>query len=205
MTNPASQDDSWNDLYAELGLDKPAAGPADATAHAPPAPEREPLRHEVAVEEFAADTWPDEVPPSDGLVAEQPEGDEGEDEGDEAEGAEDAATADGLPGSGRKRRRRRRRRKKGGPDQPGEPGEEGVVTPLEGGVPPAPAAPTSPTYAAERTTRPAAPSRSTTTSPKPSRGRSRRETSSETLRELISTWNVPSWDEIIGGLYRPER
>ncbi|HSQ56260.1 MAG TPA: hypothetical protein VLM40_11015, partial [Gemmata sp.] len=27
----------------------------------------------------------------------------------------------------------------------------------------------------------------------------------ELLRDLIATWNVPSWDEIIGGLYRPDR
>lgn len=28
---------------------------------------------------------------------------------------------------------------------------------------------------------------------------------SEMTRELIATWNVPSWEEIVTGLYRPER
>jgi hypothetical protein len=27
----------------------------------------------------------------------------------------------------------------------------------------------------------------------------------ELLRELIANWNVPSWDDVVGGLYRPER
>jgi hypothetical protein len=29
------------------------------------------------------------------------------------------------------------------------------------------------------------------------------DTTSEVLRELIASWNVPSWDEIVSGLYRP--
>ena len=27
----------------------------------------------------------------------------------------------------------------------------------------------------------------------------------ELLRDLIANWNVPSWDDVVGGLYRPER
>ena len=27
----------------------------------------------------------------------------------------------------------------------------------------------------------------------------------ELLRELIANWNVPSWDDVVTGLYRPER
>ena len=27
----------------------------------------------------------------------------------------------------------------------------------------------------------------------------------ELLRELIASWNVPSWDDVVAGLYRPER
>ena len=29
------------------------------------------------------------------------------------------------------------------------------------------------------------------------------DTASEVLRDLIATWNVPAWDDIVGGLYRP--
>ncbi len=28
---------------------------------------------------------------------------------------------------------------------------------------------------------------------------------SEMLREIIANWDVPSWDDIVGGLYRPNR
>jgi len=31
------------------------------------------------------------------------------------------------------------------------------------------------------------------------------DTGGEVLREMIANWNVPSWDEVIGGLYRPDR
>ena len=31
------------------------------------------------------------------------------------------------------------------------------------------------------------------------------ETGTDVLRDLIDTWNFPSWDEIVAGLYRPER
>ena len=27
----------------------------------------------------------------------------------------------------------------------------------------------------------------------------------EVLRDILAHWNVPSWDEIVAGLYRPER
>ena len=27
----------------------------------------------------------------------------------------------------------------------------------------------------------------------------------ELLRELIASWNVPSWDEIVSSLHRPDR
>ena len=31
------------------------------------------------------------------------------------------------------------------------------------------------------------------------------DTTGDVLRDLIANWNVPSWDDIVGGLYRPER
>jgi len=31
------------------------------------------------------------------------------------------------------------------------------------------------------------------------------DTASDVLRDLIANWNVPSWDDIVSGLYRPER
>ena len=31
------------------------------------------------------------------------------------------------------------------------------------------------------------------------------EVSTEMTREMIANWNVPSWEEIVTGLYRPDR
>ncbi len=31
------------------------------------------------------------------------------------------------------------------------------------------------------------------------------DTAAETLRQMLANWNVPSWEEIVAGLYRPER
>jgi hypothetical protein len=36
-------------------------------------------------------------------------------------------------------------------------------------------------------------------------GESEEDAGEELLRDLIASWNVPSWDDVVGGLYRPER
>lgn len=93
-----------------------------------------------------------------------------------AEAAEgDEAEGDDQPGEGgKRRRRRRRRRRKGGPEGAATPAAEGEE-PVEEGV------------AEEDDEQPVA-------SETPSH---------DAMRDVIANWNVPSWDELIGGLYRP--
>lgn len=110
----------------------------------------------------------------------------GLDEGDESEddGAPEGATSEeGDPGQKKRRRRRRRRKKKG----PGE-GTEADATPEAEPELAAVAASTEDEgeFAAED-------------------DESVEGASPEATREIISNWNVPSWQEIVAGLYRPDR
>jgi hypothetical protein len=96
---------------------------------------------------------------------------------------------------GRKRRRRRRRRRKGGSETASEP-IPSLSTTATAEVPDAEepeeiggSAPNFPTTAN-------ALDWSDTTDP---------DQAAEILRDILAHWNVPSWDEIVAGLYRPER
>ncbi len=194
MTDP---DDDWGDLARELGVQKPTTPPAaEARAEPEPEDEPEPEAAEGEQEEFA-----------EGLADDATAGDEGDAEGDgeagdgEAPGTEELGP-DGQPGTGRKRRRRRRRRKKG----EGDVADAGIAdepAPSYQASARAPAAPRvltiAPVAAAEAVEDDAegddgevggAPSLAD------------EDTAGEVLRELIATWNVPSWDEIISGLHR---
>lgn len=197
MTDPNDSDDTWGDLARELGLDEP-------TFVSPPPDEADDEAAPVAedVGEFE-DAGIVETEPG----AADPDGEDGE---GEAEG--ELLGDDGQPGPGRKRRRRRRRRKKGGaPGQTAEAAEGGEDAAAE-----------EPEVTDEE--EPAAPVRIPVRAPNrmPIRDDAQDEeaeeiepatvalaaeedTGSEVLRELIATWNVPAWDDIVGGLYRPER
>jgi hypothetical protein len=110
----------------------------------------------------------------------------------EAEGA-----PDGQPGTGRKRRRRRRRRRRGGVEQPGDAtvaaasegeeseSDESTEEELES---------SEVGYADEEES-----------DLVPIDAESDEDAGEELLRDLIANWNVPSWDDVVGGLYRPER
>ncbi|QEL18968.1 hypothetical protein [Limnoglobus roseus] len=89
------------------------------------------------------------------------------------EGTGDEQTDEG----GKRRRRRRRRRRKGGPEVAG-------ATPAEGGEEPAEEG-----FAEEEE-----PATVASTGETPSH---------DAMRDVVANWNVPSWDELIGGLYRP--
>lgn len=178
---PSSNDDtSWDDVYAELGIEVPK--PKSAESAPEPAP-----TEEVAFEEEPAATWPDEIPPlevepvavTEDMIVQATEGDE---EGEEP--AEGEASESAEPGTEpeRKRRRRRRRRRKSGT---AEEGSEPVAATV--------GAPQAEAYEEEGETVAG------------HSGSFSEDTPPDTLRDLIATWNVPSWDEIISGLYRPER
>ena len=116
-----------------------------------------------------------------------------EPEGDAPDGAE--APGDEPQEPGKKRRRRRRRRRKG----PGE-GEQTEAAPVEAtAVTPAR---TEPEYDNEDyETGPGSESDELAAMPLAAD----EDTAGEVLRDLIANWNVPSWDSIVTGLYRPER
>lgn len=173
-------DDTWGELARELEIDKPAA------SELPPDP-ADPVAEEAGEFEDA------------GVVEAEP----GAAEGDDAEG-EGGEPGDGQPGTGRKRRRRRRRRKKGGPaDAPGaEAGEVGGESEAgdaeEAEAEAEPAAPAVSRHEADD-------DEAEEIEPAGVPLAAEEDTGSEVLRELIATWNVPSWDDIVAGLYRPER
>ncbi|HEX4611156.1 MAG TPA: hypothetical protein VH092_23395 [Urbifossiella sp.] len=185
MTDP---DDDWGDLARELGVQKPTSPPA-GEAHAEPIAE-------------AADEEPEFT---EGLTDEAEAGDDTEAEGEGAEG-DAAGGEDGggeeQPGTGRKRRRRRRRRKKGGAEG-GEAPDAGIA---DEPAPSYQAAARTPVIAPAIVTPPAAElpeadggDEDEFAGPAPA---AEEDTAGEVLRELIATWNVPSWEEIISGLHR---
>ena len=178
MTHPSQSDDDWAELARELERDNPV-----------PRAEPEPLPPEF---EVAADTA---------------SGDEDADAGGESPIESDLSPPDGEPESseetpipGKKRRRRRRRRRKGGAGQPAEAAEEageeseGSAEAIEEDAFEPEAAPVAVEedagYDEDETEE---------------SDESSEDAGGELLRDLIATWNVPSWDEIIGGLYRPDR
>jgi ribonuclease E len=198
MTDPLDTNDDWAELARELERDKPPAKPAGfAEGTAPPADMVERRIEAEAVEPHHGDPRAEE----DAIGAGEPEG--GADE--EFDDADDAApveagepTAEGeQPGTGRKRRRRRRRRRKGGAPAEGtapagtapvDSSEDEGEAELVGEVEDEPEADFD------------APEEMDT---EPVTSSVEEDTASEVLRDLIANWNVPSWDDIVSGLYRP--
>jgi hypothetical protein len=170
------ENDDWAELARELARDKPKAV------------ESTPAHHDYSLSSAASEVAAGEL--DGGSPA----------EGETSEGAS-AGDTDALPDMGRKRRRRRRRRRRGGEDSAdtpagsvaerddeapeGEPAE-GVFEGSEVGFPDE--------VEAESDTE--------VLSAEPDMDEDAGE---ELLRELIANWNVPSWDDVVGGLYRPER
>jgi ribonuclease E len=187
MTDPDSRDDDWSELSRELGLEN-ASTPGDNLAPTP---------------EAAAPYPEDETPPDmDADAAGAGEGDETE-EGEA--GGDSAPDGEGQPGTGRKRRRRRRRRKKGGA------ASTDVEAVQSGEVDETPVAGEDEVLAeayperSPREERDADDDGAMEVEPEAAPLAAEEDTGGELLRDLIATWNVPSWDEIVGGLYRPDR
>jgi hypothetical protein len=201
MIDPAKFDDDWAELARELERDKPSSPP--------PPTECNPLSDQVSgsVEDRLPvyDTQSDE----EAVTDEFGEGGTVDLESEtERESDGDLTSEDSQPGTGKKRRRRRRRRRKGGGGQLAEMGatedansekstledketeeivleSESVTTEVEyGGESADEVYDESIQDSAEDTDEDAG---------------------GELLRELIANWNVPSWDDVVSGLYRPER
>jgi ribonuclease E len=199
MTDPSKFDDDWAELARELERDKPSSPPpAHERAHSPPPPE--PVDHsplDLNSERIEASITEEFEEVSEGAS-------EGESDSDSEPGSE-SGSADDQPGTLKKRRRRRRRRRKGGGGQPSDLGpnedqesekesaeaesEEPALS-TEAGI--------GETEYAEEEDAAFEPVRQVGSEADEDAG-------GELLRELIANWNVPSWEDVVSGLYRPER
>lgn len=204
MPNPNIPDDSWDELARELGLERsspPADEPVldsgpDEELPSDPDPETAPIEEErparghpqAATEE--TETYQDFE-----VVGEEAELDE---EAGEGEGAEDGAAEEGQPGTGRKRRRRRRRRRKGGGAAPAPAGEGEAAAGEDFAV-------TARVEDDQLVEAEAEEDDLEEEEVLAEVGAEEEDVGGEVLRELTASWNVPSWDEIVSGLYRPER
>jgi ribonuclease E len=222
MTDPLS-DDPWKELARDLGVEdatQPAAKPPQPAASRPDEdPEAEPVGEERPARGFghrplepepaaAEDSTPPDIVAeafTDAVDSDLDDGEEAEGEAAEGEaGGEEGQPGEGPPGTGRKRRRRRRRRRKGGAPEAG--GEGGTAAEAEPAGEPAddaevPAAAAEDEFAAAGEPDEEAEEVGAESVPLAAE----EDTGSDVLRDLIATWNVPSWDEIVASLYRPER
>ncbi|MCS6864892.1 MAG: hypothetical protein RMJ56_05870 [Gemmataceae bacterium] len=193
MMNPISSDDDWNDLARELGVEK---SPPAALPEAPHPPDM--VERQLEAEQLQPHHGMDERVEAEVVAEGEPElmADEELLEADDAAVAE--AGAGEPPTTGRKRRRRRRRRRKGG----------GAADTPTAATPAATTAATETPSATDDETdlrdedEAELSSRDEGEDEAPRLG-AEDDTASEVLRELIANWNVPSWDEIVSGLYRP--
>jgi ribonuclease E len=198
MTNPSSSDDDWNDLARELGVSKsapqPDSHPADMVERQIEAEAVEPHHGDPRAEEDASPEGEPEI------VADEEF--EGEEEG-AAEGDPGAEGAEGdQPGTGRKRRRRRRRRRKGGSASVGTAPTDGTEEELGAETLPESEEPPA-ELVAEGNEFDTDEDEDEDAEAEPLPLAAEEDTASEVLRDLIANWNVPSWDDIVGGLYRP--
>ena len=185
MTDP---EDGWGDLARELGLDPlprhtsppttdAQANTADEDADTPfPADDSQP----DLFQEYEPESESDETELGSDLESDS---DDGTDAGADA-GSGEGPGEPGEDGQKRKRRRRRRRKKKGG--EPGESVAGEAVTVGEGDD-----GEDGEEEAGEA---------DETDAPVPVDDGS---PSAEASRELIANWDVPSWEQIVAGLYRP--
>jgi len=173
MTGNNDPDDGWADLARELGLEQPAR---------PPAPSAEPHPDGGDDPLFTA---------ADGRQEPFPEY---EAEGEDAEDADDVEDGEpagepGEEGPKKKKRRRRRRKKKSG--------EGGEVAAIGGD---------DADDEGDDATEDAAASDDEEEDEEEPAGRAPVDDggpTAEASRELIANWDVPSWEQIVAGLYRP--
>jgi ribonuclease E len=200
MSSPASGNDDWDDLARELGVSKSDPQPA------PPPDMVERITDAEAVEPHHDDARTED----DELAAGEPE--LAADETPDAEAADNPnATGEPIPAGepGKRKRRRRRRRRKGAPvegtepvasgpdDDAAEPDEEELSESAESAE-----ANDEDAFAdaAGEVAEDASDEDEDVLQPV---GAEEEDVATEALRDLIANWNVPAWDEIIGGLYRP--
>jgi hypothetical protein len=189
-TDPRDVDDGWADLARELGLEpggdspRSSAYPPESVTHASSVSddiESHDSTGWVELEEASdesSQTAADVVALDDVETEDSGESEDAE-EGDEIV-AENSDEESAEPGTKKRRRRRRRRKKKSVDDTAagidGTAAEAVLLSADEG--PESSASYDGSTFDPE-------------------------ESGPEMTRELIRNWNVPSWEEIVAGLYRP--
>jgi ribonuclease E len=191
MIDP-SQSDDWAELARELERDP---RPAQSESASPPEAE--------TFAEVHPDDAEAEEPDGAGELLDSPESHEHENESEGDEGAGDgegeAGSGDGQPGTGRKRRRRRRRRRRGA-GQPADIAARAEDSEQDAGegdeVDEGDGADSETDYEADVAEE---------IEPADFEAEAAEEAGGELLRELIANWNVPSWDEIVSSLNRPDR
>jgi ribonuclease E len=197
MSDPAKFDDDWAELARELERDKPPSLPPSVETSHPTGTHSE-VEHGEFLEQATEriDATPSEV---------EDVGDGDSDGDSEGELNGDTGSGDGPPGTGKKRKRRRRRRRKGG----GQPGETGLDEDQD----------SEKTESSESENQEIgfgleAETDNTDYSEEPMEEvandlkeslDSDEDSGGELLRELIANWNVPSWNDVVSGLYRPDR
>ena len=189
MPDPFDNNDDWAELARELDRNKPPTPPPLPT----PAPHADMVERQIEAEEVEPHHGDARV--EDEVVTEgeaEAAADEDFDDAEEVTPSEAEANAEGQPGTGRKRRRRRRRRRKGGAPE-GAALADGVAEESENATEEEPMseAAESDDFGSEDAETEIVPFGA------------EEDTANEILRDLIANWNVPSWDDIVGGLYRP--
>lgn len=174
------ENDDWAELARELARDKPQPLPADESSP----PEDTGVFDEGLAE--STDT-------------------ESEDAPDGAGETEAEAAPDGQPGTGRKRRRRRRRRRRGGSDQPADATADAGSPEGEEAAEAAESEPAEGDFEASEVGFADESEAEPDTELVSVDSESDEDAGEDLLRDLIANWNVPSWDDVVGGLYRPER
>jgi len=188
MTDPHDKNDDWADLLQELGVEG-AEQPSKAVAAPVPEPEASPVVDDegfapVDTEEaFGFEPGEDLSDSEDDSAEGDQDGDGDGEEGDDEPGGEGSDDSSPDEPGKKKRRRRRRRRKKGAPETP------------EAGEAPIAEAPADEKEDVEEEAAPVVAEETLGID----------EITPEATREMIAKWNVPSWSELVAGLYRPER
>jgi hypothetical protein len=195
MSDPARFDDDWAELARELERDKPTSPPPQIENNLPIEKASE-IEDDESLEQLAEQ-----------MDATDLESDDAVDGGPESDNEGESGSGDDQPGTGKKRRRRRRRRRKGG----GNTADTGTNEDLD----------SEKTDSNESETQEAgfgteAAIGDSDYSDEPadeiadeleavSAADAEEDSGGELLRELIANWNVPSWDDVVSGLYRPDR
>jgi ribonuclease E len=141
----------------------------------------------------------EEVSPYDDGLESTAAPDEGEDAPESFGDSEGEGAPDGQPGTGRKRRRRRRRRRRGGIEQASDAPAEGTPETEK----PEPVESADEEF--ESSEIGYSDEEDSEFVPVDAEADSDEDAGEELLRDLIANWNVPSWDDVVAGLYRPER